>query len=250
MALLARYPYSLYQKIYEVKCKHKYSWGDILMFHQINEERAMWEDSECSISETSFVKFFEKLLGLNVRFGALPEIFNSSKREECHDIYVTFDDAYAEVFTIAMPLLVKHNIPFTVFMATDWIGKKNYLSLEMLRELAKCPLCTIGSHTMSHKMLRWENGDMVRKEVVDSREELGKMLGEEIKIFAYPYGSIYACSRNNIKQVSKVGYEMAVSTINSGLTFDYEKSRFFLPRRNINENNYESFLGGIEREQV
>lgn len=250
MAQLARYPYSIYQKIYESKCRHQSSWGDILTFHQINEERALWSDSECSILESSFRKFFQRLVNLNIRFNGLSEIFNASKKDLKHEIYVTFDDAYTEVFTIAMPLLVEYNIPFTVFMATSLIGQENYLSLEMLRELAKCPLCTIGSHTMSHKMLRWEKESVVRKEIIESRERLERMLGKEIKIFAYPYGSIYACSRNSIKQVSKSGYDMAVSTINSGLHSDYEKNRFFLPRRNINEKNYESFLGGIEREQV
>lgn len=248
MTRLLRYPFSIYQKICEAFYRHGLSNGDILMFHQVSDNTKIWRDPECCITERAFLDLFSKLKKLPVSYGALPDLFSSVECQGEKRVFVSFDDAFEDVYTVAMPILMKYNIPFTVFVTIELINQPGYISSSMLQELADCPICTIGAHAISHRMLRWMKGKESRREIVGSGEFLEQLSGREITLFAYPYGSVFACSRKNIRQVKESGYQMAFSTINSGLSSRTTKNRFFLPRRNINEQNYLTFLGGIEHD--
>ena len=76
-----------------------------------------------------------------------------SNRRKKNLIAITFDDGYLDNLTVALPLLEKYDLPMTLFMVADFIGKDGYLSADDLKFLAKHPLVTIGSHTFSHRHL-------------------------------------------------------------------------------------------------
>ena len=40
-------------------------------------------------------------------------------------VFLSFDDGYSECFDVVRPILVKHKIPCTFFITTDWIDNKN-----------------------------------------------------------------------------------------------------------------------------
>jgi peptidoglycan/xylan/chitin deacetylase (PgdA/CDA1 family) len=52
--------------------------------------------------------------------------------ENCRDnkslprnsLLITFDDGYEDTFATAYPILLKHNIPFGVFLSVEWLGKR------------------------------------------------------------------------------------------------------------------------------
>ncbi len=76
---------------------------------------------------------------------AAAEIFSVPEDENL--LAITFDDGFRDNLTVALPLLEKYNLPATVFVTADFIGKENYLSTEELQTLASHPLITIGSHS-------------------------------------------------------------------------------------------------------
>lgn len=110
-------------------------------------------------------------------------------------VVITFDDGFADVHAVA-PLLVERRLPFTVYVATAYVGGEMHwegstassggpgLTWRQLEDLQATGLCTIGNHTHSH----------ARPEVVDEAEldrcsaELERHLGVVPEHFAYTWG--------------------------------------------------------------
>ncbi len=73
----------------------------------------------------------------------------------------------------------RHNIEIT---------QKYNITKDEFFELNDSKIIKIGAHTMNHPILSNESLDMAEKEIRESVEGLSKMLGEDIKYFAYPNG--------------------------------------------------------------
>lgn len=229
-----RYFYSVIQKLKESYLRiYPRSYGEVLMFHQVDNNKENWIDYNVSITCDSFKKLIKNLVENGNKFGSIDELGVKHNK-----IYITFDDGFLDTYTNAYPVLKKYNIPFCIFITTNYINKDNYISSDILKILASEPLCTIGSHTLSHPLLRFKSNKDSYNEIYKSKCILEKYIEKKIKYFAYPYGSIYACSKKDIKNVYKIGYEMAFSTLNSHLSDRVIKYKFFIPRININEENY------------
>jgi peptidoglycan/xylan/chitin deacetylase (PgdA/CDA1 family) len=54
---------------------------------------------------------------------AAKEIINKG-RLEMPSVAITFDDGYASMYSIAFPVLRKHDVPATIYLPTDWINRK------------------------------------------------------------------------------------------------------------------------------
>lgn len=90
---------------------------------------------------------------------ALAELADGDDRPK---VVVTFDDGFADVQTTALPLLRQHGLPFTLYVATAYVGGQMHwdgstakapgpaLTWSQLETLAADPLCTIGNHTHTH----------------------------------------------------------------------------------------------------
>lgn len=77
-------------------------------------------------------------------------------------LVLTFDDGFADIHTHAWPLLRERGYPFTVYLATDYIGGTMHwdgstataagpaLTWDQVGEMVDSGLCTVGNHTASH----------------------------------------------------------------------------------------------------
>ena len=79
---------------------------------------------------------------------------------------ITFDDGFENLLTNAVPILEEKKLPFTIFFISDYFGKtpewefdgyhpdmnEKIMSVEQINNLPG-KLVTIGSHTVSHKIL-------------------------------------------------------------------------------------------------
>lgn len=229
---IVRIIYSTFQKLYEFYLKIVPNYGAVVMFHQVDNDKNNWDDENLSISTDSFQEFIEINLYAGRIFSSLDDFDFTGK------IYVTFDDGYIDTFYNAYPILKKLNIPFCVFITYDYLGKPKYMNKEMLLMLKEDPLCTFGSHTVYHSMLRFENDSTVLSEVENSKILIENIIKSKIDYFAYPYGSFYACSQKVIKIAKKVGYKLCFSTIKGNLNPKIINSFYFIPRLNINSKNY------------
>lgn len=78
-------------------------------------------------------------------------------------VVLTFDDGFADVYAHAWPLLRERRLPFTVYLATAYMGEEmkwegatakgtpgRGLSWDQIRRMQDSGLLTVGNHTHSH----------------------------------------------------------------------------------------------------
>ena len=230
---------SVLQKLTEFSSKHKNPYGNVLMFHQVSDNKDSWLFPEFSMTTADFKIMLEKLSEAGTKFIGLNEIEDSIKRSEKF-CCITFDDGYEDTYSQAFPLLKESNIPFTVFVTTDFLGKEPYLSKEQLKELSTNPLCTIGSHTVSHPMTRMLSSEQKIYEYSESKKLLEDVTGKRVDYFAYPYGSYFACgTEGDADGLKKAGFKAAFSTVDASINQKTISNRYFIPRRNIGCSDFE-----------
>jgi peptidoglycan/xylan/chitin deacetylase (PgdA/CDA1 family) len=108
-------------------------------------------------------------------------------------VVVTFDDGTADFVEEALPVLVRHRVPATLFVATDFVehgrpfpGDGTPLSWSALADAVSTGLVTVGSHTHTHALLDRLPDDAVDDELDRSISLIGERLGVECRHFAYP----------------------------------------------------------------
>lgn len=62
------------------------------------------------------------------------------------------------------------------------------LTAEEVRELAALPGLSIGAHSVSHAPLSARDAALQRAEIHQSKDDLERLLGRTIEVFAYPFG--------------------------------------------------------------
>jgi len=108
-------------------------------------------------------------------------------------VVVTFDDGTADFTDVAVPLLVEHAVPATLYAATRFVESGEPFpwgappaSWAALREAVSTGLVTIGSHTHSHLLLDRVGAAEAAAELDRSIELIGAELGSTPEHFAYP----------------------------------------------------------------
>ena len=222
---MRNYHYILWTKFYELVFRKKAKGENIIyMFHSIYGGET--NPKEFKTNKKSFELFLQKELKKR-RVSSMSQIIEKKSKMS---FAITFDDVFENVYTNAYPILKRYRVPFTLFVSTGLLDQPGYLTSSQLLELSRDGLCTVGAHTVNHVRLRTDKQSY--QEIVDSKKELEDMIGRKIEFFAYPYGSIFACSRKNIKQVEKAGFSAAFSTMTGFIPLKFDKYRFFLPRNN------------------
>ena len=108
-------------------------------------------------------------------------------------VVVTFDDGTADFVDDAVPVLERHGVPATLYVATrhidegiDFPDEGRSASWDGLRDAASSGLITIGSHTHSHVLLDRLPITEVADELDRSIDLIGRHLGVRADHFAYP----------------------------------------------------------------
>jgi peptidoglycan/xylan/chitin deacetylase (PgdA/CDA1 family) len=124
---------------------------------------------------------------------------------------ITFDDGYASDAMVAKEILNSRGIKAAYFVCPKLMDvpkhQQNAVIFERIYERQAIPAYrmfmtwgdlaslraaghTIGSHTLSHQRLSAISGDERKREILDSADVLQKRLGESVRWFAYPFGTI------------------------------------------------------------
>ena len=108
-------------------------------------------------------------------------------------LVVTFDDGTADFAEHALPVLVAHGVPATLYVATDFVdsgrpfpGGAPMLSWAALRDAVSTGIVTVGSHTHTHRLLHDAPASVAEEELDRSTDLIGEQLGVEVRHFAYP----------------------------------------------------------------
>ncbi len=112
-----------------------------------------------------------------------------------HDptVAVTFDDGTADFAEVALPVLVEHRVPATLYVATDFVERGIEfpdagvpLTWSALSDAVGTGLVDVGSHTDHHALLDRLPAGEVDAELDRSIELIGSHLGVRAAHFAYP----------------------------------------------------------------
>ncbi len=105
-----------------------------------------------------------------------------------YPVVFTFDDGYRDNLTVALPILQKYGFSATVYVATDLMGTRNYLTWDEVRELQRRGV-EIGSHTAGHVALAKLTPEEIGQQLMRSKEAIRLQTGKPPVTLAYPFGS-------------------------------------------------------------
>ena len=177
-------PTSSAPPVKEVKMVHP-SGIPVLMYHKIGDDK----DNDAVIREDLFreqMKFLkdngynpltmDQLYEYVVNGAAVPE----------KPVVLTFDDGYADTYTIVYPLMKEYGFPATVFINPGDVGTR--LTWDQVREMHKNGI-TISNHGFQHI----EMGQLSEAKQIENITKAQEALAKEVGIkdnpwFCYPYG--------------------------------------------------------------
>ena len=216
--------------IWDRASRHSSINGVCLVFHHVSRKHLDTEEC-CQCTPESFINIIESLKknGFTIiSVDKLESVIEHNSNQKFS--IITFDDVPADMYENAYPYLKRNNIPFTVFITTSFLDKEGYLSSQQLKALNNDPLCTIGAHTKSHPLLRFCSDKY--NEIVVAGDDLERIIGKEVKYFAYPFGSFFSTDSSSMR-VALRRYKYSFSTIDSFLNDYTSQLPAFLPRKAI-----------------
>ncbi len=120
---------------------------------------------------------------------------------------ITFDDGLKNCVTNALPILLEHNAPAAFFVVTRFIGTSpekdreltqsffddhevtvEFMTWDDCRTLSRAGM-TVGSHTVSHRVLSSLSPEEVERELRESKVRIEAELGIECRHFCAPVGT-------------------------------------------------------------
>lgn len=139
-------------------------------------------------------------------------------------VLITFDDGFEGNYKYGFPILQKHGMSASFFVATSNIGKKHMLTWQQLREMSNFKM-SIQSHTLSHPLLSSLGFNETKKEIVDSKQIIQEKIGEKVEFISLPNGDY---NQYYFKIAEENGYLGGCSSIYG---FNNQKTNRFLLRR-------------------
>lgn len=143
-------------------------------------------------------------------------------------ILITIDDGWKSVYTDAFPVLKEFGYPFTLYLYKNYVnGGGKALTTDMIQDMKKSGLCSIGSHSVSHPFpssvkKKQEAGKTIystflKNEFGESKEFLENTFDVPVTTYAYPGGfhteEMYDIAEN-------LGYQFLFTVIPGKLTLN------------------------------
>ncbi|QOP45655.1 polysaccharide deacetylase family protein [Sulfurimonas paralvinellae] len=201
----------------------------ILQYHRFDENKY----PTTSISMKLFTQQMEYLTQHHYNIWPLSKVVRYLQQKKPlpdKTVVISIDDAYRSTYTKAYPLLKKYHLPFTLFVSTLPVdhGSKNYLTWDMMREMAKNG-AEFANHTYSHQYLVRDrlkdpqDKQYIVDEIQKSQEKLEKELGNSVatkpKMLAYPFGEYDKNLMHITKELGYVGVAQNSGPISSESDF-------------------------------
>ncbi len=153
--------------------------------------------------------------------------FNIPKTKK--EILITIDDAFESFYDEAWPFLKEKKIPFILFVSTEPVGKKGYMTWEQIKEIESFDFVVIGHHSHSHEyMIDVSNSEFIL-DIEKSNKIFLENLGYVPNFFSYPFGEYSLFMKEYISKNFKYAFGQHSGVI------DLNKDKYELPRFPINE---------------
>ena len=127
-------------------------------------------------------------------------------------LVITFDDGYESVHREAWPRLKALGMTATIFLVSghcggtnEWRGQKASAPLASLMSWSEVETLAgdgyeFGAHTRTHPCLPVLSAAAIEDEVAGSQEAVRQRTGQEVSVFAYPYGAVNAQAEEIVRR--------------------------------------------------
>lgn len=102
---------------------------------------------------------------------------------------LTFDDGHLSNFTLALPLLVKHDARADFFVNPARVGSPGFASWPQLSQMAAAGM-SIQSHGWSHRYFTELTPAQLREDLTHSRSTIEDRIGQAVTLLAPPGGRV------------------------------------------------------------
>ena len=197
------------------------------MYHRFDENKY----PSTNIKMEVFVEQIEMIKNANYEFYDIQEFidnFNQPKNKK--KILITIDDAFSSFYEIAWPFLKENRIPFILFVSTEPVGNKGYMTWDQIREIEQESYGYIGHHSHTHDYLIEKSEEDFIKDIEIASKIFLKELGYVPNLFSYPFGEYSKFMKDYISENFSFAFGQHSGVI------DLNKDKYELPRFPINEN--------------
>jgi peptidoglycan/xylan/chitin deacetylase (PgdA/CDA1 family) len=165
----------------------------VLIYHRVGERTPIEVDLPGSLfdEQMNFLRTECEVVTLADGLARVTEPIEAAAERPL--VAVTFDDGTADFADVALPVLERHRIPVTLYVATDFLETGRPfpddgvpLSWGALRDALATGLVDVGSHTHTHALLDRLPAGQVPAELDRSIELIEVRLGTAPRHFAFP----------------------------------------------------------------
>ncbi len=197
------------------------------MYHRFNEDKYPSTNIQMDI----FLKQIQLIKNLNYEFihpKDFEKNFDIPKKQK--KILLTIDDAFQSFYDVAWPFLKKNKIPFILFVSTEPVGNKGYMTWDQIKEIENENFGVIGHHSHSHEYLIDKSDQNFINDIETANQVFNEKIGYIPSLFSYPFGEYSEFMRKYISENFTLAFGQHSGVI------DINKEKFQLPRFPINEN--------------
>ena len=197
------------------------------MYHRFDENKYPSTNIQMNI----FLEQIQLIKDLNYDFihpENFEKNFNIPKKQK--KILITIDDAFQSFYEVAWPFLKENKIPFILFVSTEPVGNKGYMTWDQIKEVEQESFAIIGHHSHSHDYLIDVSNEDFIKDIETANKIFTEKIGYIPNLFSYPFGEYSEFMRQYISKNFTYAFGQHSGVI------DVNKEKFQLPRFPINEN--------------
>lgn len=168
-----RYP--LLNNFYRQYGKGRNAKGVVFMLHRVCEriDGHLPNNEELKISPTFLEKTIIKYKNAGFSFLSLDQLYEEISGISCINkpfVCFTMDDGYLDNYENAYPIFKKHNIPFAIFVATNFPDKKAilwwYVIEELILDSTEIELSDGSKYTCRTFQEKWDTFRYIREKVL------------------------------------------------------------------------------------
>ncbi len=192
----------------------------VLMYHSIATGTTR-EFGRFAVDPAEFAEQMDYLDAAGYRTMTAADLVGSRRGRPLppRPVVLTFDDAYADFYSAALPVLRDHDFCATLYVPTGYVGgtasflsgvgegHRPVLSWQALRDIAAAG-AEVAAHSHTHPQLDRVPTAVINDEVRRSRCLLEDNLGLAVDGFAYPFGYWNRAAR---AAVAAAGFQYAVA---------------------------------------
>jgi peptidoglycan/xylan/chitin deacetylase (PgdA/CDA1 family) len=170
----------------------------IILFHHVVTDRP----KRLGMPTEQFLRHV-RFLKKHYKIASMPEALEMLRRGTVPfpTVVLTFDDGYEDNFLCLRAVTEAENVPVALFVCTQKVSERAAFDHDLARGESAFPALgwdalrylerhqvTIGSHTRTHLDCNCTDPEILRQEIVGSREDLHRELGHDVVFFSFPKG--------------------------------------------------------------